>query len=307
MDKKDIYDVIIIGGGPAGLSAGIYCARYNLKTLLIYESIGGAMATAHNIGNYPGFENISGVELSEKMKIQAEKLGVCFVSDIVKKLEKTKLGFNVSCLDKIFEAKKLIFCLGTKQRKLGIEDEDKFIGRGISYCTTCDASFFRDKIVTVAGGGDAAFDAALLLSDIAKKVYLIHRREGFRTEPFKVHKAEKKENVEFMLNRTIEKAKGNQSLESIIVKNVKSGGSEEIKTDGLFIEIGATPMTVLVSELGVILENNLIKVDERQETNVKGVFAAGDITTASSGFRQIVTAVSEGAVATYNIYTDLTG
>ena len=307
MDKKDAYDVIIIGGGPAGLSAGIYCTRYNLKTMLIYESIGGSMATAHKIGNYPGFEDISGAELSEKMKVQAEKLGVSFVNDIVKKLEKTKQGIKVSCLGKTFEGKKLIFCLGTKQRKLGIEDEDKFIGRGVSYCATCDASFFRNKIVAVAGGGDAAFDAALLLSDIAKKVYLIHRREGFRTEPFKVHKAEERENVEFMLNLTIEKVKGDQFLESIMVKNVGTGGVKEIKTDGLFIEVGAVPVTVLVSELGVVLDNGLIKVDERQETNIEGVFAAGDITTGSSGFRQIVTAVSEGAVAAYSIYTDLSG
>ena len=303
--SKDIYDVIIIGGGPAGLSAGIYSARYGLKTLIISDGvIGGNMAIAHDIGNYPGFESIKGMELSERMKKQAEKHDVKILMASVKKFEKTDNHFKVFTTGKEIIGKKLILAFGTKHRKLDIEREEEFLGKGLSYCATCDGAFFRNKTVAVIGGGDSAFDAVMLLSDIAKKVYLIHRREGFRTEAFKINKAKAKKNVEFMLNSVIDGILGKDFVEGIKVRNVKSDKVENIKLDGLFVEIGSVPLTVLAGELGVKLEGELIKVGGRQETNIDGVFAAGDSTTGSSGFRQIVTACSEGAVAAYSIYKE---
>ncbi len=297
-DKDKVYDICVIGGGPAGMTAALFAARYNITCCMVYSKLGGAMAEAHSIENYPGIEKISGIELAEKMENQVKKHGVEILIDEVTNIEKEKNIFKLKLRSgKNLKSKALILALGTQRRKLNIPGEEELLGKGISYCATCDGFFFKNKIVAVVGGGDSALDAVLYLSNLAKKVYLIHRREEFRAEDIKVKEAKKK-NVEFLLNKIVLEAKGNEKLEEITIKDVKTEEIENIRVDGLFIEIGSVPSTALIKPLGVKTdEMGFIKVNDKMETNISGVFACGDITTGSGGFRQIATAVGEGAVA----------
>ncbi len=303
-NEDKIYDLMVIGGGPAGMTAALYGARYNLSVALIFSKLGGAMADAHEIENYPGFKGISGMELAQRMldQVSAYK-NVDVIMDEVTDLRKENELFVARTYDKKIKARALILALGTQRKRLNIENEEKFLGKGISYCATCDGMFFRDKIVAVVGGGDAALDAVNFLSNIASKVYLIHRREEFRAEDIKVESARKKKNVEFLLNCVVEKAEGRDKLEKIMIRNVKTNEIFWLNVDGLFIEIGSVPSTALVNTLGVELdEHGFIKVKENMSTNIAGVFAAGDITNGSANVRQISTAVGEGAIAAVYAY-----
>ncbi|MFQ6063116.1 MAG: thioredoxin-disulfide reductase [Methanosarcinales archaeon] len=294
-----MYDLIIVGAGAAGSSAAIYAARYNLKTILLTESIGGATATAHKIENYPGFPSISGMDLVNKFQEHVESQNVEILLEPVEKIEKLDNRFKVNN----YEAISIILATGTNKRKLGVPGEKEFLGHGVSYCATCDGFFFKNLKVAIVGGGNNALYAALVLTDLAKKVYLIHRRKEFRGEPIALTQIKSKDNVEFVLDSIVEEIKGDKLVSSVVVKNVVTNETKDIKVDGVFIEIGTIPNTSLAAELGVKLDDaGYIVVDNGQRTSVEGVFAAGDITTNSNHFEQIVTAVAEGAIAAASAY-----
>jgi thioredoxin reductase (NADPH) len=294
------YDLIIIGGGPAGLTAAIYAVRYKLKTLLIAKELGGYMMESDRIENYPGFKKISGLELTEKMADQAKSLGAKIEEDEAIEIKKDK-EFMVTTRNNKFEAKTLIYALGTQRRKLNVPGEEQFLGKGISYCATCDGPFFKDKIVAVVGGSDAAAIAALQVAEHAKKVYIIYRKEKLRAEPYWVDQLEKNKKFEIICNANVKEIKGTGKLESISLDNGK-----ELKLDGLFVEIGSVPTVALAEKIGLELsEENYIKIHCDQSTNVSGIFAAGDITIGCNSMRQIITAAAEGAIAARAAYDHL--
>ncbi|MGC8929409.1 MAG: NAD(P)/FAD-dependent oxidoreductase [Candidatus Woesearchaeota archaeon] len=297
-DKKE-YDLIILGAGPAGLSAGIYAARYKLKTLVIGESIGGYASDAYEVENYPGFRRISGFELMEKFRQHAEDLGVKIKQGSVVDIRKGYTLFNVRDSDNnIYKAKALIFAMGTKRRNLNIPKENDFIGKGISYCATCDAPFYKDKVVGVVGGANAAVRSALLLAEHASKVYIIYRKDRLRAEPVLIDAVLSNPKIEVIYNSSVVELLGKESLEG-----VKLDTSKELKLEGLFVEIGGMPSVDLAKILGVKIDNEgYIVVNPDQSTNVEGIFAAGDITTNSNKFQQIITAAAEGAVAANAVY-----
>ena len=298
MNKKDVFDVLIVGAGAAGLTAAIYSSRYALKTIIVSKDTGGLAATAHKICNYPGFEEISGFELMQKVSNQTIKLGVPIVNDEVIEIKKQDDIFYVKTRKEEYLSKKVIFSAGMQRRKLEVPGEDKLLGRGVSYCATCDAGFFRNKTVAVVGGSDAALTAALLLSEFASKVYIIYRKEKFRAEPAWINSVNNEEKIEPVFNEEILEIVGDKKVESVRLKSGKS-----LNLDGVFIEIGSEPKLELVENLGVQLEKNFIKTDKNQETNISGFYAAGDIT--ANELKQIVTACSQGAVAAFSCFEKL--
>ena len=297
--KPLVYDLIIVGAGPAGLTAAIYAARYKLSCLVIAETIGGRAAEAFEIKNFPSYEKISGIELMEKIRKQTEYLGVEIKNERVDKIKKEKEYFVVKTAEKDYLAKKIILANGLEKKRLGLEKEDKFLGKGVSYCAVCDAPFFKNKKVAVVGGSDSALAAASLLSRFANKVYIIYRKEKFfRAKPAMVEEVRKNKKIKAIFNVTVTKLLGEERLKAIELSNKK-----RIAVDGLFVEIGASPNVELAKDLGIELENGYIKVDEMQRTNVKGVYAAGDITNRP--LKQIITAAAQGAVAATTVYEEL--
>ena len=295
----EIYDLIIIGIGPGGLSAAIYAARYRMKVLLIGKIPGGYAGTANDIRNYPGFSQISGMDLTIKIMEQAKALDVPIIQDVVTNVSKNKEAFGVQTSKQNFYSKKLILATGNDRRKLGIPNEKELLGKGISYCATCDAGFYKDKVVGIVGGGDAALTAALLTKRFAKKVYIFYRKEKFtKAEPAWISEVEKSEDIEVKFKTEIKEIIGKKKLEKI-----KLNTGEELELDGLFIEAGDVPNTALSEQLGVKLEKGSIIVDKEKRTNVEGVFAAGDVT--DTPFKQIVTAAADGAIATLTAFRDL--
>jgi len=290
-----MYDTIIIGCGAAGLTAAIYAARYNLKTLVIYKDFGGTIIDASIVENFPGFKEISGIELMKKMKEQAQNLGVEFhdgeVIDIKNKFDVIVKG------NKKFTGKTLILALGTRRRRLNLPNEDKYIGLGISYCATCDAPFYKDKTIVVVGAGNSGAMAVLLLKEYAKKIYWLSREDNYdKAEPINFEKIKKLKNVELVKNVNIKKINGDKMLTSIDLDNGKN-----LNINGLFIEIGGFPSTNLAKLLKVKLDkNNYILTNNLQETNIKGIYAAGDVTNFF--LKQLTTACSQGSVAATSAY-----
>jgi thioredoxin reductase (NADPH) len=297
MAEDKTYDLIIIGAGPAGLTAAIYAARYQMDCMVISPETGGSCAMAHDIENWPGFKG-PGMELMQKFEEHAKSFGVPIRMDEVREIKKESDEFIVSTEKENFKAKTIIIAMGTKRRKLDAPGEDALFGKGVSYCATCDALFFKDKVVGVVGGANAAAMAAQILSQNAKKVYIIYRKSKMRCEPIRLNDLENDPKVEFRYNSNVKEIIGKEKLE-----RVKLDTGEELQLDGLFIEIGGLPITAIAKELGVELsEKERIKVDKSMATNIEGVFAAGDITTGSNGFNQIVTAAAEGAIATLGAF-----
>jgi len=296
-----IYDLIIIGAGPAGLTGAVYASRYQLKTLVIGQIPGGIAGTAHKICNFPSYDSINGMELMIKMLNQVRKNKIEIKQETVEDIQNERL-FEIKTNKSKYLSRKIILATGTERRKLGLKDENKFLGKGISYCATCDSNFYKDKVAVVIGGSDAALTAALLLANLSKKIYLIHRKEKFSsTEPTWVNQVKSNKKIQILFKTEIIKLIGKDKLEEIEVnsKNKKI----RIKTDGLFIEIGNIPNIKLAEKLKLKLENNQIVVDKNQKTNILGVFAAGDVT--NNYFKQIVTACAEGSVAVYSAYKEL--
>lgn len=295
-----MHDLIIIGGGCAGIGAGIYAVRYNLKTLIISKEMGGVLNEAHVVENYPGFRSISGIDLMVKFREHAQGLGVEFFDGEVEKAEKTGRGFLIASKGNKFESKALILAFGLKRRHLNILNEDKFAGKGISYCYTCDAPFCKNKTVAVVGGSDSAALAALLLAQYAKKVYIIYRKEEIRAEPINKKAVDENKKIEIINNTNVVEVRGDKFLSSVLLDRPYNG-SKEFGLDYLFIEAGSVPSIVIAEQLGVRLnENSMIVVDKEKKTNVEGVFAAGDIT--DTVMRQAITAAADGAIASLGAY-----
>lgn len=287
-------DVAIIGAGPAGLTAGIFTSRAGLKTVCFEKlAIGGQAALSYEIANYPGFESISGFDLTQKMHAQAESCGTTFIYESVKKLKKLKNGFSIQTTENRYLAGKIIIACGCKTRKLGLENELQLTGRGISYCASCDGGFFKNKVVAVVGGGNTAVEDVKYLARIAKKVYLINRSQKFRAGNHTIEQLKKFKNLEIIKNAQVKKLFGTEKLEKISV--LIGDETKDIKVDGLFIAIGYEPdlsfldIDVKRDKYGYIL------VDEKMRTNVDDLFACGDITGKS--FKQVITACADGAIA----------
>lgn len=306
VDKNEvnkIWDLIIIGLGPAGYTAGIYATRYNLSTLMIGEEQGGLVSEIPGIENWPGEEKISGYDLMQKMKTQYVKLGGYIKDAGVVKLSKTKELFNITLSNnESLQSKTIIVATGTKRRKLNVSGEDKYFGRGLSYCVTCDAPFFKNKTVAVIGGGNSACGGAIHILQFASKVYLIHRRDEFRAHPSVVDTLKKKTDCECIYNAQVKKIEGKLKVEKLILEDLTTGKERELKVDGVFVEIGQIPTTSLIKELNVETDNDFIKVKEDMSTNVKGLFAAGDCTNSLNNMKQIITAAASGAIAAQSSY-----
>lgn len=287
------YDVVIIGGGPAGITAAIYTSRRLLKTLVITKESGGQVVKTPDIENYPGFDLIAGPELAKKFTDQAKKFGAEIIFDEVTHLEEKGGEFIISSQKEIYYCKALILAFGKVPRKLNIPGENEFKGKGVSYCSTCDAPFFKNKTVVVNGGGNSAFEATLELSKSAEKVYLIHRRDEFTAEDIMINKVKKTNNVEIITSAKIEKIEGDQVVKSITI--LQHEKERKIETDGVFIEIGYIVADGLIKEFVEMDEKNQIKTHKDHSTSRDGVFAAGDLT--NSYYKQIVISAGEGAIA----------
>lgn len=296
---NNIHDIIIVGAGPAGCTAALYAARAGFDTVIIERlSPGGQMALTGDIENYPGFENgVDGFTLGMKMHQQAERYGVrteyagvlsVDFSDKIKKL-KTDSG--------IFMAKSVIISTGANPRELGIENEKELTGKGVHYCAHCDGRFYKDKTVAVIGGGNSAAADALYLSRIAKKVYLVHRRDSLRATKIYHEPLMNSENVEFLWNSTVSEFIADGKVSGIITKNILNGELSEVDCDGVFVSIGRKPATEFLQGKINLDENGYIVADESTQTNIDGVFAVGDVRIKA--LRQIVTAVSDGATAVH--------
>ncbi|OIO55446.1 hypothetical protein AUJ46_01335 [Candidatus Peregrinibacteria bacterium CG1_02_54_53] len=299
-----MYDVLIIGLGCAGYTAAIYTARYKLSTFIVGAEEGGLGMTAAEVGNWPGNIDITGPDLMENFKKHALSFdAVTHKIARVKSVEKIAGGFQLT-LDsgETAQGKTVIFAMGSNKRHLGAPGEKEFSGKGVTYCATCDAFFYKGKDVAVLGGGDAAVEGAAIAAQVAKKVYLIHRRNEFRAEPYWVDKVKAKKNVVFVLERNVVEILGDQKVKAVKLDKPFEG-SDTITLDGVFIEIGATPATEIPKTLGCAVdERGFLTVNGAQQTTAPGVFGAGDITTASNFFAQFTTAAGEGAVAANSVF-----
>lgn len=300
---KESHDLIIVGAGPAGLSAAIYAARYKIDFLLIGRLPGGNLTESYECENYPGLEEpVAGHVLADRMVAQLERFGHRPKIDDIRMIKKYSKGFELTGNGNEYQGKFLLMALGTERNRLNIPGEKEFEGRGVAYCATCDGFFYKEKVVAVIGGGDAAITAALYLGDIAEKVYLIARGKELRAEPAWQEKLKANKKINVMLETNVKEIIGTEKVEKILT-DAKEG---EITLDGVFIEIGQTPQTVLTKELGIKTdEKGMIVVKPNQKTSVRGVWAAGDNTTGSNGLRQIVTGAAEGAVAAVDIFSEL--
>ena len=294
-----MFDTAIIGLGCAGYTAAIYAARYKMNVFLVGAEAGGLGNTAAEVGNWPGEIEITGPDLMDKFKKHAESFeNVTLAIARVTKVEKKGAGFALTLDDgRIIEAKTVIFAMGSNKRHLGVPGEEEFSGKGVTYCATCDAFFYRNKVVAVVGGGDSAVEGAAIAAQVAKQVYLIHRRNEFRAEPYWVDRVKAMPNVTFVLENNVAEIKGEQKVTGVKLEKPFEG-QETLAVDGVFIEIGATPATALAQSLGCEVDaKGFLAVDQAMKTTVPGVYGAGDITSASNYFAQFVTAAGEGAVA----------
>jgi len=299
--ENKLFDTVIIGGGPAGLSAGIYAARGGLETILLEKAaVGGLAILTDKIENYPGFpEGINGAELIMLFEKQARRFGARIESAEVKDVRPLpEGGFEVISSSGSFKTLSVIIASGTLPRKLNVPGEKDFTGHGVSYCATCDGPFFRDKTVAVTGGGDAAVEEALFLTRFASKVYLIHRRERLRAAASIRESAEKNDKLEFVWNSVLKEIRGSSAVESLKIEDAKSGAEREIKCSGIFIFIGSDPATDEFGALAERDEKGYLKTDADLMTSKKGVFACGDCVKQS--LFQVVTACASGATAAFS-------
>lgn len=302
--KKD-YDLIVVGAGPAGMTAGMYGVRSGLETLVVEKGIcGGLSNEAPVIENYPGFKGIGGMELAEKMKEQVAEYVAIKELEEVKKivLSEKEMEMVVFTEKDSYATNAVVMSTGTKHRRLGAKGEAEFLGRGISYCATCDGFFFRDKPVIVVGGGDSAVKEALYLKNIGCEVTLIHRREKLRAERYLQRNLEEA-GVRILWNSVVKEIKGDKAVRSIVRYDKEKEIEDEFPVEGVFISIGEEPVNELAAHIGIEMDKNgYIITDKSQRTNLERVYAAGDIT---GGVRQVVVACAEGAIAATSAYNDL--
>ena len=298
------YDVLIAGQGAAGFAAGLYAARYQMRTIVLGETFGGETATGGSIENYPGFAEIDGFELMMKFKEQVEGYDVPIVAENVASVAYDGHLFRTTSSEgAAFTSTSVVLAVGRERRKLGLGHEEEWTGRGVSFCSTCDAPLHRGNVVAAVGGGNAAVEGAILLGKYARQVYIIYRRDSFtRPEPVTLRLLDEADNVRPIFNTSVIGLKGTDGLEGVVLDRPVDG-STELALDGLFIEIGADPRVEIPNQLGLDLnEVNEVIVDKAMRTNVPGVFAAGDLTDASGDLKQTVTAAAQGAVAATSAY-----
>ena len=296
MQKVD-YDLVIIGGGPAGLTAGIYAARARLNVILIEKVVpGGQILVTDWIENYPGFpEGLCGADLVQKMTEQAEKFGLGIETNDVVSLDLAGPVKKIHLTDKTIRARALVIATGAAPRKLGIPGELKLFGKGVSTCATCDGPFYRDQVVVAAGGGDTAVQESLFLTKFARKVYLVHRRDQLRATKILQERAFNNDKLEIIWNSVLTEIKGTSSVEQVVLKDVTTGKEESMPADGCFIWIGIIPNTALLDNRVKLDANGFILTDFNMQTSVPGVFAAGDV--RATPLRQVSTAVGDAAIA----------
>lgn len=300
-NQKEIFDTIIIGAGPAGFTAAIYAARREMKTMILTKDMGGQVMWASEVENYPGFKSIQNYELIQKWQEHVKANNVDIKTAEVKKIEKNDDGlFVLNTSKETFYAKTVIAAMGLSPRRLAITGEEEFTGKGVSYCANCDGPFYRDKTVVVVGGGNAALDAAEILSKIAKNVYLVHRSQQFRAFEVLVNEVKERENIELILDSDIKEIIGKEKVEKIKVINNQTQEEREVDTDGVFIEIGRIAHTDLVKDIAERDERNQILVDEKCQTSTEGLFAAGDVTQVL--FKQITIACGQATIAALAAY-----
>jgi len=294
MDKKDL---VIIGGGPAGLTAGIYASRADVGTVLIERGVpGGLVMSTHYIENYPGFgEGVGGPELMIQMEKQARRFGLEFLSAHVNSIEAKNQKLIVYTDSGDIAARTVIIATGAQPQLLKVSGERELTGRGVSYCATCDGAFFRGKKVAVVGGGDAAVEEAMFLTRFAARVFIIHRRDELRATKVVQKKAFKNHKIEFIWNNVVEEITGKDTVEGVLVRNVRTGEKKLLDVEGVFIYVGSSPNSALVKETVMLDDKGYILTDENMLTTCKGIFAAGDV--RNKLLRQVVTAVADGAVA----------
>lgn len=301
MEEK-IYDVIVIGAGPAGLTAGIYLSRAKMNVLIVNQGVaGGQMVLTHQIANYPGAENISGYMLSRTMEKQAKQFGCEILSRV--KLTAVQLKGDIKTVEinskDTYKAKTIIIATGGKSRELGVTGEKEFAGKGISYCASCDGDFFQDKEIFVVGGGNSALEEAVSLTQYASKVTIIHEFDYFQAQKHVVVEAQKNPKIEYIFNSTISAFYGEKSLKEVKIKNLKTDDEKIVPIDGVFIFIGYVPQSDFFKNEVKTNERGEILTDKNLMTNIPGVFAAGDV--IEKRYRQITTAVSDGTIAALNV------
>lgn len=290
-------DLIIIGGGPAGLTAAIYASRARLDMILLEDKIvGGQVRTSYMVENYPGFNKISGSELADKIQQQAEELGANIDEfDIIGNVKFNEDEKIIETEEYIYKPKAVIIATGASPKKLPIKNEEKFLGKGVHYCAVCDGAMYQDKIIAIVGGGNTALEEAIFLTNFAKKVYIIRRYDYFRGEKAVLEEVEKNDKIEILYNEDLIAVEGNEFVEKGIIKNTKTGEEKEIKLDAVFGSIGHAPMVNLFKEYINVTDSNYIITDEKMRTNIPGVYAVGDV--RDKEYRQITTAVSDGTIA----------
>ncbi len=300
-EMNNIYDVIIIGSGPAGLSAAVYAERAKLHMLVLEENgmSGGQVALTYDVDNYLGFHSINGFDLSMKFTQHADELGVKITQDDIKEITTENDLHTVVGAKNRYKTKTVVIATGASHKKLGVDGEERLRGKGVSYCATCDGNFFRNRTVAVVGGGDTAVEDAIYLANLCKKVYLIHRRDHLRAARSLEEKLLSFANVEIIWDTIVEQIQGNDVVEALQVKNTMTKATAEIKLDGIFIAVGITPNSESFRTFVATDERGFIIGNEDCETPIAGVFVAGDIRTKN--FRQIVTAVADGAVAIHSV------
>lgn len=297
--SDELLDVSIIGGGIAGASAAIHSGRYMMKTAIFTALRGGAIIDSTMVENYPGFIRISGYDLMQRVLKQASYYGALIVDAEIKSIEKKEDFFLLkSTTGEEYKSRQIVFATGTHRRRLGLPKEEEFFGKGISHCATCDAFFYKDKIVGVVGGSNTAAFSSMLLSKYASKVYLIYRRDKLRCEPYWRKLLEEDEKVEIIYNANVVELLGDKMLQGV---RLDTGST--INLDGLFVEIGSEPSSDLAKSIGVETnDSGYIIVDEAMRTNIQGVYSAGDVNTGSAGLKQLIVGASEGAIAASSAY-----
>ncbi|MDR7319089.1 thioredoxin-disulfide reductase [Brevibacillus nitrificans] len=296
MSDQKIYDVIIAGAGPAGMTAAVYTSRANMSTLMLERGIpGGQMANTEEIENYPGFTSILGPDLSTKMFEHAQQFGAEYAYGEIKEIRDEAPYKRVVTGDKEYLAKSVIIATGAEHRLLGAPGEKELSGRGVSYCAVCDGAFFRNKELVVVGGGDSAVEEAVFLTRFATKVTIIHRRDQFRAQKILQKRAFENEKIEVIWDTQVKEIRGEGKVQSVLLENLKTGEQREFATDGVFIYVGMDPLTESVRPLGITNDAGYVLTDEKMNTKVKGVFAAGDV--REKLLRQVVTATGDGSIA----------
>lgn len=299
--KEELYDLIVIGGGVAALGAAIYAGRFEMRTAVIAEKLGGTIILTDEIANYPGFNKITGLDLADRIQNHVKDYNVEIVEKKVIRIEKCEEGCFKAFVDgKHYHTKTIIFATGTEWLKLKVPGEEEFTSKGVHYCALCDGPVYNGKVLGIVGGSDSAAKEALLLAKYAKKVYIIYRKEKIRAEPINLRKVINNDKIEIINNTNVVEIRGDKFVNSVVFDKPYNE-DKEFKLDGLFINIGHIPLSELAKQAGVELnEKNEIKIDREAKTNVQGVYAAGDV--ADNKFKQAITGVAEGVTAAYSAY-----